>query len=267
MRDIRRPGNLSKEGPRHNNDHARITDIQILPTAEEIQSLRQEYLPSNDPSESHLPGLEGLLDRQFRLLRENYIGPLRDAVRIEIEKFSNPSPSHRTDQAARTIAHPNAHIIRWEVDRRTGLQLIVEFDQPPAVKAKQTPNERGKVWEESKQMQIDSMVCLVAASGKTLFFSVCDPKPTPPFERRQTQARGEDDEQHSKKAAKRAAEEYSRRLEHTPSLNLDRNQAVVALCLIEHNDEDIRYVNLAFSRLKHATVSYSLMALMAEFEY
>ena len=216
-----------------------------MPTAEEIQSLRQEYLPSNDPSESHLPGLEGLLDRQFRLLRENYIGPLRDAVRIEIEKFSNPSPSHRTDQAARTISHPNAHIDRWEVDRRTGLQLIVGFDQPPAVKAKQTPKQREQVWEESKQMQVDSMVCLVAASGKTVFFSVCDPKPTPPFERRQNQVRGEDD-QHDIKAAQRAAAEYSRRIEHTPSLNLDRDRAVVALTMVEHNDEDIRYVNLAF---------------------
>lgn len=63
------PGELSQLGPRHDNDHDSIRDIKILPTAEEILSTRQEYLPSNDPSESHLPGLEGLLDRQFRLLR------------------------------------------------------------------------------------------------------------------------------------------------------------------------------------------------------
>ena len=250
MRVIYRPGKLSTEGPRHTNDHAGITDIQILPTAEEIQSLRQEYLPSNDPSENHLPGLEGLLDRQFRLLRENYIGPLRDAVRIEIEKFSNPSPSHRTDQAARTITHPNADMIRWEIDRRTGLQLIVEFDQPPVVKAKQNPNQRAQVWEESKQMQVDSMVCLVAASGKTIFFSVCDPKPTRPFERRQTQATDEDDDKIGRKLAEQAAQEYSRRVKDTPSLNLDRNRAVVALSLVEHNDEDIRYVDLPFSTFK-----------------
>ena len=187
-----------------------------------------------------------MLDRQFRLLRENYIGPLRDAVRIEIEKFSNPSPFHRNDRAARTITYPNAHMIRWEIDRRTGLQLIVEFDQPPTVKAKQNPNQRAQVWEESKQMQVDSMVCLVAASGKTIFFSICDPRPTRPFERRQTQATGDDDQHDSRRAAERAAQEYSRRLKDTPSLNLDRNRAVVALSLVEINDEDIRYVNQAF---------------------
>lgn len=63
------PGRLSDQGPRHDNDHDSIRDIKILPTAEEVLSTRQEYLPSSDPSESHLPGLEGLLDRQFRLLR------------------------------------------------------------------------------------------------------------------------------------------------------------------------------------------------------
>ena len=52
QRDL--PGDLSEEGSRHNNDHANIIDIRILPTAEEIQSSRQEYLPSNDPNEESL---------------------------------------------------------------------------------------------------------------------------------------------------------------------------------------------------------------------
>ena len=42
------PGNLSNNGARHDNDHAGIADIQILPTAREIASRRQEYLPLID---------------------------------------------------------------------------------------------------------------------------------------------------------------------------------------------------------------------------
>ena len=44
------PGALSELGPRHNNDHANIFDIKILPTTDEIQSPRLEYLPSSDPT-------------------------------------------------------------------------------------------------------------------------------------------------------------------------------------------------------------------------
>lgn len=44
------PGALSELGPRYDNDHASIFDIKILPTTDEIQSPRLEYLPSSDPT-------------------------------------------------------------------------------------------------------------------------------------------------------------------------------------------------------------------------
>lgn len=50
------PGEMSEQGPRHDNDFARIEHMKILPTAREVQSSRQEYSPSKDPDESHLPG-------------------------------------------------------------------------------------------------------------------------------------------------------------------------------------------------------------------
>lgn len=74
------PGELSRNGPRHDNDHASITDIQILPTAEEMASFREDYLPSIT-SHGHQPSsLARLLDRQFRLLREDTVGQLRDGA-------------------------------------------------------------------------------------------------------------------------------------------------------------------------------------------
>lgn len=235
------PGNLSDQGPRHDNDHASIRDIKILPTAEEIHSSRQEYLPSNDPEESHLPGLEGLLDRQFRLLREDQIGPLRDAVRLEADKFANTSPVRTHDQAARTIGHPNAILCGWEVDSRKGLQINVEFDQPANVKAKEDLKQREKIWKESKQLQFDALVCLVSATGRTIFFTVCDPTPTPPRPKRQNTAQTDEDSETDE--VERDAEEYSRRKENVPSLHLNRDRAAVALTMAQYDEEDVDWIN------------------------
>jgi len=62
------PGELSPLGPRHGNEFVDITKIKILPIMDDILSERPEYLPLSDPKTLHLPGLAGLIDRQFRLL-------------------------------------------------------------------------------------------------------------------------------------------------------------------------------------------------------
>ncbi|KJZ70470.1 hypothetical protein HIM_10142 [Hirsutella minnesotensis 3608] len=84
------PGHFSAEGPRHDNDHAEIPKIAILPTYQEIMSLRREYLPRTDNSQWHIPGIRGRLDREFRLLREDTVGQLRDTVRQAFEHLRRP---------------------------------------------------------------------------------------------------------------------------------------------------------------------------------
>ena len=85
------PGMLFEQSSRHDNDHENIRDIKILPTAEKIQFHRLEYLPSNDLIRNHLPDLKDLLDRQFRLLREDTIDQLRDAIHLELERLNHLS--------------------------------------------------------------------------------------------------------------------------------------------------------------------------------
>lgn len=106
------PGALSASGPRHDNDRAKIKHIKILPTAQEIRSLRSEYLPVKDPSKWHIQGIGGLLDQQFRLLREDTVGLLRDSVRIVMEDFLNPQPrsaSRRKAMGFGSISIPTLH--------------------------------------------------------------------------------------------------------------------------------------------------------------
>ncbi|KAL9012460.1 MAG: hypothetical protein Q9173_002776 [Seirophora scorigena] len=176
------PGALSELGPHHDTDHADIFDIKILPTTDELQSPRSEYLPSNDPKKHHFPGLAGLLDRQCRLLREDTVGQLRDAVQFECKRLTQPanvqSPPKRPNNGVRNTIHLNVALLRLELDRKRGLQVVAEFDQPPAV-AKKGAKEREDWWRNSKQLQIHAFVCLASSTGRAIFFSVCDPTPTP----------------------------------------------------------------------------------------
>ncbi|CAG8837001.1 2702_t:CDS:2, partial [Racocetra persica] len=68
------PGELSENGPRHDNDFSEISKISIIPTKNEVLCDRDPFLPTTNMDDSlhHLPkGAERLLDTQFRLLRED----------------------------------------------------------------------------------------------------------------------------------------------------------------------------------------------------
>ena len=231
------PGALSKLGPRHDNDHASIIDIKILPTTEEVQSQRLEYLPSSDPTKHHLPGLAGLLDRQFRLLREDTVGQLRDAVHIEYERLNKPPKAQpppapqRLNSGVRNIIYHKVALLRLEFDRKKGLQVVVEFDQPPAL-AKKGPKEREEWWRNTKQLQIDAFVCLVSSTGRAIFFSVCDPTPTPPPKKRN----GEEE-------LEARCTKYRTVSDERPNLSRSADRATLMLSLVEDNSEDITWIS------------------------
>ncbi|KAI4239984.1 MAG: hypothetical protein L6R40_005416 [Gallowayella cf. fulva] len=229
------PGALSELGPRHDNDHTDIFDIKILPTTDEIQSARLEYIPSSDPTKHHLPGLPGLLDRQFRLLREDTVGQVRDAVQIELGRLIKPangqSPPKRQNNGVRNIIYQDVALLRLDFDRKRGLQVVAEFDQPPAL-AKKGAQEREEWWRNTKQLQIDAFVCLVSSTGRVIFFSVCDPAPTPPPKRKS----GEDEGQVQSTGHRRASDER-------PNLFKRADRATLMLSPVEHNSEDITWIN------------------------
>lgn len=228
------PGALSEMGPRHDNDHADIFDIKILPTTDEIRSQRSEYLPSSDPGKQHLPGLAGLLDRQFRLLREDTVGQFRDAVQMECKRLTRPANTQsrpkRQNNGVRNIVHQNVALLRLEFDRKRGLQVVVEFDQPPAL-AKKGAREREEWWKNSKQLQIDSFVCLVSSTGRAIFFSICDPAPTPPPNKK----RGDE---HEDRLAR-----HGSAFDERPNLFQRADRASVMLGLVEDHLEDITWIN------------------------
>lgn len=229
------PGNLSNNGARHDNDHASIADVRILPTAQEIASQRQEYLPFINTTQHHLPGLAGLLDRQFRLLREDTVGQLRDAVREEVVRLEHPNPNLATtyqgQQGVRKLIYHNARFSRMCIDRRRGLQVVVEFDQPPQIKNKSI-KQREDWWQMSKLLQVDSLVCFVSSNGKTIFFSVCDPI---------LPSRGRED----------PSSDDKKRANEIPNLYRQSNRASVLLGLAEYKTEDAIWISTHIAPLKN----------------
>ncbi|KAK0307764.1 hypothetical protein LTR82_015801 [Friedmanniomyces endolithicus] len=153
-----RPGELSEDGPRHDNDHVDIREISILPTMQEVQSSRTEYLPSADPREWHLGGLEGLFDRHFRLLREDTVGQLRDAAKVELERLQDDSANgndRHKRQTARTFVYHNIEIADVAFDASSGINFVIAFDQPEA---------------------LQRLTCLLSVEGDVTFF-VASPPP------------------------------------------------------------------------------------------
>ncbi|KLJ12750.1 hypothetical protein EMPG_12257 [Blastomyces silverae] len=169
------PGHLSAEGPRHDNDHAKITEIKILPTYEEIMSPRGEYLPTTDPSQWHIQGIRGRLDREFRLLREDTVGQLRDAIRETFELIKNQCDGHsrRSRNGARTYIYDFVTPVDVKFDRSAGLELMVRCNQPSAAQ-NLSLKKRTDWWIQCKRLQAGALVCVLDETGSVLFCVVSD---------------------------------------------------------------------------------------------
>ena len=182
------PGQLSDDGPRHDNDHASIRDIKIMPTLEEISASRNEYLPGLDPGEWHIEGLPGLLDRQFRLVREDTIGQLRDAAKFELERLQDPvalaGPKDKRQHGTRTFTYRNLRFEEFGFDDVKGLEFAVSFDQPFDLRGV-SENRRARMWEDSNRLGSDALVCLIDVAGAATFLIVSTP-PDPAAAKRRT---------------------------------------------------------------------------------
>jgi len=169
------PGELSEEGRRHDNDFANIDQISILPTLEEIQSARNEYLPVADPREWPIGGILGLVDRQFRLLREDTVGQLRDAAKLELERLQHPElqigsiePKRR---GVRTYVYEDVYIVSIAFEEHHGVQVAMRFARPEANNQK-SEDARKEWWEHSRRLGPEALICLLSSEGSATFFVV-----------------------------------------------------------------------------------------------
>ncbi|KAL2816292.1 hypothetical protein BJX63DRAFT_143404 [Aspergillus granulosus] len=159
------PGDLSRVGPRHDNDHALIQDIRILPTLSEIHSQRNDFLPTRDVYTSsnahHQEGILRLLDSQFRLLREDTSGLLRDAVRLVVDHWETLVSNSNWGAKRKLIRNESptpmriyygAQLRAFKSSGIRGLEVEIEFDQVRRTKG-MSPAQRRKHWINSRSLR------------------------------------------------------------------------------------------------------------------
>lgn len=140
------PGILAELGPRHDNDHVEIERIQILPSMDEILSLRRPYMPSRHPHALHrLPlGFPRLLDINFRQLRYDSVEKVMDCMyhasqRLHTMAGRALSP---TDYDDRTVTPKGSrysffHGVAFEeimFHERKGVMFRISFACPPGLR-------------------------------------------------------------------------------------------------------------------------------------
>ena len=162
-------------GGRHDNDYGDICDIHILPTAQEIMSPYPEYLPTTDPHQWHVDGVDGLLDRNFRLLREDTMGQLRDTINMLLGAPGDSS--HLRRNQLRTYVYRDAQITFLDFDQLAGFQFRVEFPQPVDV-YQAGSQQRQEWWTFSQRLRNGSLVCLVDPRGSLVFCTVASEQPS-----------------------------------------------------------------------------------------
>lgn len=163
------PGSLRSRGPRHDNDFEDIARIRILPTTAEICSSEREYIPTYDSSNWHLPGFLGLIDRHFRLFREDNVAALRDAVRPHLEGRSPTASITEAHQLPTNIY--NVIGVNVEFEAREGFAIRLSIEQPSEVANRNTAAHREKWWVDSQRLDWDRLVCLVG-KGYAMFCQV-----------------------------------------------------------------------------------------------
>jgi hypothetical protein len=174
------PGYLSKNGPRHDNDHVSIRDIQILPTTDEILAVhRSPWMPKKNIAEPHFlaPGPLRLLDTLFRHLRYDSTESIRDVCFSAAQSLALPQHQCGPDLQARQdtpsenryFMYQNARIEELLAHEYKGMLIRVSYDCPR--------NMQGRQMHSSGRFEKGMLCALVGLdedheSLSTTFFSV-----------------------------------------------------------------------------------------------
>ena len=134
------PGEHREGGePRHDNDHADIADIDIVPTQQEVLCATPPYLPRNIPGTVvHLPfGAPAHRDLHFRLLRHDVIAPLVSSVKLLLTEESGGKLTGGAGASGKRVklsggdsalwVYTNAQIKQLAMNTYQGVYFTVSF--------------------------------------------------------------------------------------------------------------------------------------------
>ena len=132
--------------------------LSVIPTREEIITDKRPFLRQNK-IEGCYDNKEHYLDVQFRLLREDYVKPLRDGIQQLLVKGK-----HRTrkeDQSLDVRVYDNVEVLN-SVFKSNGVAYQIRFD---------VSKFRGVQWENSKRLIFGSLLCLSKDNFESFAFA------------------------------------------------------------------------------------------------
>ena len=172
------PGEKSALGPRHDNDHIFIKDIQILPTTDEILCTEQPYMPRKDLNQTHflLNGPERHFDTLFRHLRFDSTEAIRDVcyhaaqalARDDNEILNQDNtdpyqplllePRGDTPGGNRYFKYQNVKLEEVNADEKKGMIMRVSYECPDFM--------RGKCMHSCGRL-LEGMLCALLCLNET----------------------------------------------------------------------------------------------------
>ncbi|PKC68583.1 hypothetical protein RhiirA1_534115 [Rhizophagus irregularis] len=188
------PGELSKYGPRHDNDFLEISKIAVIPTKDEILASREPSLPSFmlDHPDFLPDGISRLLDMQFRLLREDMLNPIRlgisrflidlDKDKSKVKKLREEGGRFRYDKgdiSGDLNVYANIRFVSINVHKYRGFISRVAFT-PPKIRSAKDEKYRLQYWERSRKLMNGSLICVLwqNENGNSLNNNETNPTPT-----------------------------------------------------------------------------------------
>ncbi|KAG0279756.1 hypothetical protein BGZ95_000288 [Linnemannia exigua] len=175
------PGKLALQGPRHDNDHAMIAKIDLVPTRDEILCRDEPYLPINnnkDQTTHFLPsGWSRHFDDHFRLIRHDIMEPFCSAIQAFVDILEKTNGRGNQDifeinELTRLLddninmnVYSNVQFLGISTDEQYPGSTKISFDQPNKVQGLDQ-EDRENFWELARGRLIFSgIVGFVKRSG------------------------------------------------------------------------------------------------------
>lgn len=139
------PGSLSSAGVRHDNDFVNVRDIRILPTTDEILSLRAPYMPYKRFNKPHFldRGPERIIDTLFRQLRHDNVERLKDCVYAAAQKLCSTEVPPEDYEPCQETPGGNRYYMYWgaqfedlRFEDRKGLIVQFSYNCPKSMRGR-----------------------------------------------------------------------------------------------------------------------------------
>ncbi|CAH1269010.1 ZNFX1 [Branchiostoma lanceolatum] len=161
-------------------------ELSIIPTFKDIHTDKNPFLRPNIVR-GRYPDVDTYLDVQFRLLREDFVRPLREGIAEFLDMHRCESGKDRRLQDIRV--YYDVHVVH-PICTVSGIVYRIQFD---------AARLRGVRWGSTKRLIFGSLLCLSKDEFKTMFFATVAERDAEELEQGCVQIRFEQD--HEKASA------------------------------------------------------------------